>query len=153
MSDHAMNAIDFFCGAGGLTRGLLNAGIAVTVGLDANEGCRKTYEENNKPAKFLCADIRHLKGKELKAKLGSCAREEFLMAGCAPCQPFSQIRRGGRTKDGTLLWHFARLVSELKPGQILIENVPGLKRVKGFSTYLRFFKLLEEMDYAVAEDV
>ena len=42
-----MIAVDFFCGGGGMTRGLLNAGIQVLCGIDTNPKCKKTYEENN----------------------------------------------------------------------------------------------------------
>ena len=41
-----MNAIDFFCGGGGITRGLIQAGINVVFGLDSNPECKRTYEEN-----------------------------------------------------------------------------------------------------------
>lgn len=41
-------AVDFFCGAGGMTRGLLDAGVKVIFGIDIDVGCKKTYEENNK---------------------------------------------------------------------------------------------------------
>ena len=44
-----IKAIDFFCGAGGLTRGLLNAGIEVLAGVDNDEHLRETYTHNNKP--------------------------------------------------------------------------------------------------------
>ena len=42
-----MNAIDFFCGGGGMTKGLIDAGVDVICGLDSNPLCQKTYEENN----------------------------------------------------------------------------------------------------------
>ena len=53
-----MIAVDFFCGAGGFSRGLLNAGVSVVLGIDIQESFRKTYEANNFPAKFLAKDIR-----------------------------------------------------------------------------------------------
>src|SRR5258707_333215 len=55
-----MYALDFFCGAGGLTRGFLNAGIKVVAGIDIDEDCRQTYETNNAPAKFVASDLRDL---------------------------------------------------------------------------------------------
>ena len=48
-----MIAVDFFCGGGGLTRGLMNLGIRVVLGIDADDDCRRTYEHNNRPAAFL----------------------------------------------------------------------------------------------------
>ena len=43
-------AVDLFCGAGGLTRGLLDAGIPVVAGYDIEEACKYAYEHNNAPA-------------------------------------------------------------------------------------------------------
>ena len=51
-----IKAIDFFCGAGGLTRGLLDVGINVVAGIDLDKRCKETYEKNNHPAIFLHAE-------------------------------------------------------------------------------------------------
>ena len=61
-----MIAVDLFCGAGGLTRGLLNAEIEVVLGIDLNEECRRTFEENNKPAEFLRKDLREVTAAEIR---------------------------------------------------------------------------------------
>ena len=55
----AMIAIDFFCGGGGLTRGLINAGISVLGGYDSCLDYKDTYEKNNN-CKFICADVREI---------------------------------------------------------------------------------------------
>ena len=55
-----IKAIDFFCGAGGLTRGLLDTGIQVLAGVDVDTRLKETYEHNNKPSKFLNLDIKGL---------------------------------------------------------------------------------------------
>ena len=52
-----LRAVDFFCGAGGMSYGLARAGIKVLAGIDFDASCRKTYEQNNKPAKFLEKNI------------------------------------------------------------------------------------------------
>ena len=60
-----MIAIDFFCGGGGMTRGLLDAGIKVLAGIDSNPNCRDTYEKNNKKSKYLQCDICELTPEKL----------------------------------------------------------------------------------------
>ena len=45
-------AIDLFCGAGGLTRGLLDAGLNVAAGYDTDKMCRFPYEFNNPGVRF-----------------------------------------------------------------------------------------------------
>lgn len=156
-----MRAIDFFCGAGGLTRGLLNAGIDVVAGIDADGRCKDSYEKNNRPARFIEADICDVSTYSIWKLLKSRGTSDLLIAGCAPCQPFSQQRKRqpedeadrlkpGRDPDATLLGAFAALVEVIRPAHVLIENVPGLARVKGFSTYRRFVRMLQENDYDIA---
>ena len=55
-----MRAIDFFCGGGGMTNGLIQAGIDVIAGVDLDPEAQATYEANNAPAKFVNADITQL---------------------------------------------------------------------------------------------
>jgi DNA (cytosine-5)-methyltransferase 1 len=158
-----MRALDFFCGAGGLTRGLLNAGIRVVAGFDADVRCKQTYESNNKPARFHEKDVADISPKTVWNILGTRRTADLLFAGCAPCQPFSQHQKGRPgeddkgfadfERDAKLLGAFARLIEAIQPGQVLVENVPGLTRVPGFSTYRRFVRMLIDLDYDLAEGV
>ncbi len=144
-----MKALDFFCGAGGLTRGLIDAGIDVIAGYDLDEKCRATYEYNNPNTKFVHADIRSLTSADILLRFQSHDTEEdILFAACAPCQPFSSQRKPYTTSRGAqLLKEFSRLVESMQPTFVLIENVPGMARVQGFSTYRRFLKTLKSNDY------
>lgn len=143
-----MKAFDFFCGGGGLTRGLLDAGIRVVAGFDICQDFKDTYERNNN-VPFICKDIRDVDETflfnicpELKTDI-----RDFLFAGCAPCQPFSQQRKGNTVhKDIFLLTEFGRLVKLIKPGYLLIENVPGIKD-KGKEVFDEFLKTLEQLGY------
>lgn len=149
-----MIAVDFFSGAGGLTRGLVDAGIPVVLGVDADEGCRETYERNNLGSRFLHADVRRLRVEEIENAIARVHRDELLLAACAPCQPFAQLNKLGRRDDSaTLLGRFARFVQELLPGQIFVENVPGLARVGGSSTLNRFRLMLRRLGYEFWEGV
>jgi len=143
-----MIAFDFFCGAGGLTRGLLDAGINVVAGFDLDGRCRQSYEHNNPHARFVPADLRKLSIAELKMHSHGVPFSEMLFAGCAPCQPFSTyIKNGVCRPDATLLVEFGRLIEGALPGQVLMENVPGLARGEGHSTFKRFLHVLDANDY------
>jgi len=147
-----LTAIDFFCGAGGLTRGLLDAGIKVVAGIDMNDCCRLTYEKNNRPAKFFHGDIQEVDLKVIRKLIGNASSEKLVFTGCAPCQPFSQQRKGGDySSDRTLLAHFGRLVAEIRPAYVIIENVRGIAKVKGNSTYTRFIRTLQDNGYQYRE--
>jgi DNA (cytosine-5)-methyltransferase 1 len=149
-----MYALDFFCGAGGLTRGLLDAGISVLAGIDIDPECKGTYEFNNPRVKFVTADIRKIGLTDLKRLVRGKPFGEMLFAGGAPCQPFSPQRKGDdRPADATLLREFGRLVSLARPGQVLVENVPGIARVEGNSTFKRFLSILRKCGYRYTFDI
>lgn len=148
-----MIAIDFFCGAGGLTRGLLDANIDVVAGLDIDEQCQDTYNHNNYGTQFIHSDIKKLNPYQFRTSLRDINPDELLLAGCAPCQPFSQLNRGERSDDATLLGRFLLFVEILQPRQIFIENVIGITKVRGASTYKRFRKQLSYLGYNYAEGI
>lgn len=139
-----IKAIDFCCGAGGLTRGLLDAGIDVLAGVDIDCRLRDTYERNNSPARFVCQDIRRVRIKELRQTLGITEGDRVLYAACTPCQPFSTLNRtAGTDNRRNLLISFARLVQEAPPDFILVENVPGLNTAYGKRVFDRFVTALD----------
>lgn len=120
-------AIDLFCGVGGLTRGLEKAGVCVRAGFDIDPESKYPYETNNE-AKFILQDIRGVTGDQLVGLYGDAPIR--LLAGCAPCQPFSTYSRASRKherhEDWGLLTEFGRLVAEVNPDLITMENVPSL---------------------------
>lgn len=130
-------AVDLFCGAGGLTRGLLDAGISVVAGYDTDNACRHAYEHNNAGARFITKSVSELSGKRLASHYPK--DHVRILVGCAPCQPFSRYTRGLATQSDTkwsLLHEFARLVRELKPHIVSMENVPELQRHSVFTDFL-----------------
>jgi len=149
-----LKAIDFFCGAGGLTRGLLDAGIQVVSGFDIDQEAKETYERNNRPSVFHAMDVCDLDLKQLRVLTKMRSFTETIFVGCAPCQPFSQQRKSGPAKhSATLLLEFGRIVESARPRAVLIENVPGMARVPGYSAFRRFTRLLETTGYKLSYDV
>jgi DNA (cytosine-5)-methyltransferase 1 len=144
-----IKAIDFFCGAGGLTRGLLDAGIEVGVGVDNDDRLRKTYEHNNAPSKFECADIATVSIDDLRTRAGIEDGDLVLYAACTPCQPFSTLnQRRGVDDRKDLLLQFAELVRECPPDFVLVENVPGLGNAYGSEVYAKFLAALDDAGLA-----
>jgi len=145
--------VDLFCGVGGLTRGLIDAGIDVKKGYDIDEKAKETYEKNN-GTKYFKKDISNLTGSEV---LDGIDKENnyFLLAGCAPCQPFSRINKKNIENDPRkfLLLEFARIVKETEPDFIFLENVPGLLKNKGKLVFEKFVKNLEDLNYNYDYDV
>lgn len=133
-----ISCVDLFCGVGGLTHGLVSGGIKVVAGVDCDSECRFPYEQNNK-AKFIECDIQELRGQEIQ-KLFNSTRAYTLLAGCAPCQSFSTYSRKGRDSRVDTKWNlvaeFGRLVVEVQPDFVTMENVPQLLDHGVFSEFL-----------------
>ena len=121
-----LKAIDFFCCGGGMTFGFRQAGINVLSGIDIDPKCRETYELNNKPAKFIEADIKHFTENELIAKT-KIERDDdnLIFIGCSPCQYWSIIKTDKTKAEDSknLLADFQRFVDYFNPGFVVIENV------------------------------
>ncbi|MBW9213138.1 MULTISPECIES: DNA cytosine methyltransferase [Terrabacteria group] len=139
--------VDLFCGVGGLTCGLEKAGLNVVAGYDLDATCEYAYNHNNN-AKFINNDIKDVSGKEIKKILQGY--DIKILAGCAPCQPFSRHQKDKynrkKHKDWKLLYQFARLVEEVKPQIVSMENVPELVKEQVF---MDFISILEEQNYNI----
>lgn len=140
---------DVFCGVGGLTHGLSKGGVRVVAGIDVDPECRFPYEANNN-AQFLEMDVAKVSGAQLRSHW---ADETFsLLAGCAPCQPFSTYarRKGRRASENKwgLVAEFGRLIQESRPDLVTMENVPQLVHHEVFADLLSSLK-----GYAVWWDV
>lgn len=136
----SVTCVDLFCGAGGLSNGLLKGGVQVAAGIDVDGACKFAYEHNNK-AKFLNIDVEQLTGDTLQDFFPENGYR--LLAGCAPCQPFSTYSQGRDTtsdKKWGLLRSFARLVKELQPEFVTMENVAQLPKHTVFEEFLECFK-------------
>ncbi len=143
-----IKAIDFFCGAGGLTRGLLNSGINVLAGVDNDSRLKLTYENNNAPGRFICQDIKTINIVDLRTSFGISQHDVVLYAACTPCQPFSTLNHmKGEDSRKVLLLAFAELVRQSPPDFIVVENVPGLNTKYGKEIYEQFVQTLDECGF------
>jgi len=141
-------AIDLFCGAGGMTHGFIKAGIPVIAGIDTDETCRYAYEENNN-ATFINKDVRDITGTELASLYSENGSR--ILAGCAPCQPFSTYtqKNSKRNEDEKwgLLHSFSRLIKEIETDIVSMENVPQIEKQEIFSDFIRN---LRELNYHIS---
>ena len=144
-----IDAVDLFCGGGGLTCGLRQAGVDVRMGVDSDGRCQYAYEHNN-AAKFLHKSVIDVTAAEVRANFRP--GRVSLLAGCAPCQTFSKYNQKAtwRDKRWLLLDQFTRLVRETLPDLVTMENVPKLEGQKVFS---RFTAALRGLGYHLCHQV
>ncbi|MHC0504715.1 DNA cytosine methyltransferase [Achromobacter aegrifaciens] len=139
-TDCPVEAIDLFCGVGGLSHGLASQGAKVIAGFDLDPACEYPYTANHPDAQFVLGDVAAITGSQL-ASLWSPGAVR-LLAGCAPCQPFSSYANTAKVDKvkWRLLTEFARLVEECSPDLVTMENVPRLLDTSPFKAFLRALK-------------
>lgn len=142
-------AVDLFCGAAGLSFGLKQSGIEISAGIDLDPACRYPFERNI-GAKFIERDIASLDASTVAALFRGAAVK--VLAGCAPCQPFSGYTTRRREIDGRwqLLLEFLRIAQDTLPDIVTLENVPRLARLP---LWERFVSGLQESGYEVSWQV
>ncbi|MCW5771473.1 MAG: DNA cytosine methyltransferase, partial [Rhodospirillaceae bacterium] len=165
MGDRRKNkliAYSLFAGAGGLHLGLERAGFQVAVASDLSKFAEATHKENWPALPFIRKDVRLLTGEELVVAAGGLAPD--LLAGGPPCQGFSTLGdKISADPRNALFAEYARLVDELQPRFILIENVKALTTMYGgrFKEhileifcrlgYQMHWKVLDAADYGVPQ--
>ena len=172
-------AVDFYCGAGGTTRGLLDAGGYVIAGIDNDAACQETYERNNRNttldesgASFLAYDmfpatpdyphgqqeqVLEALRKLIPAKRKLAGDAPLMFAICAPCQAFTKFaqrhltpgRAESRKRDRNLLAQTLDFIDEFEPKLVLCENVIGIRRGASLEIWTDFIAELRERDYSV----
>ncbi|MEM3726106.1 MAG: DNA cytosine methyltransferase [Candidatus Bathyarchaeia archaeon] len=153
--------LDLFCGCGGLSLGFKMAGFNIVAGFDYDEYCVATRSHNIGPT--FRVDLRQAFGKELLEKAGIDGVDVII--GGPPCEGFSiaNVKRKVGDPRNMLIFHFARIVDELRPKFFVMENVVGLlslgsglyvrELLKKFtaSGYKVQYRILNAADYGVPQ--
>ena len=136
-------AVDLFCGAGGLSYGMQRAGIGISGGIDIDPACKHPFEANVR-SKFYKHDVAELSS-DFVASLFPGGQTRIL-AGCAPCQPFSTYTQGssGKNRQWGLLAKFGEIVRDLQPEVVTMENVP---RLITYTVFEEFLSVLDQAGY------
>jgi DNA (cytosine-5)-methyltransferase 1 len=122
--------VDLFCGAGGLSEGLKQAGFRTVLAVDFDKHCLKTYQRNHPDAATLCEDVTLLPASAILDAAGG--QEIDLLSGGPSCQGYSTHgKRDEEDPRNFLFEHFVRLVGEVRPKWVMMENVPGLLTYRG----------------------
>lgn len=146
------NSIDLFSGIGGLTEGMHQAGFQTKVAIEIVKEAAIGFKLNHPETEVLQKDIRLIRREELTDLLNG--EHIHLLAGCPPCQGFSSVRRlnRGSVDDhrNDLVLEYLRIVKELLPYTIMMENVPALK---DYILFKEVVSSLEKIGYNIDVDV
>lgn len=160
-----MNNIELFAGAGGMALGLEKAGFHTLALNEFNHDACETLRKNRPNWNIIEGDIKSLTDKNLLELFSLEEGELDLLSGGAPCQAFSYAgkRLGLEDTRGTLFYHYAIFLKQLKPKMFIFENVKGLlthDKGKTYDTILNVFMnegykiykgVLNAWDYDVAQ--
>lgn len=131
MKARHLTAVDLFAGCGGLSLGLKQARLNVLAAVESDSLAAKAYRANHPEVLLIDCDIRRVSGHLIMRACGLKPGELDVLAGCPPCQGFSTMTRKNKpshAKDdrNDLVFEMLRLIRELEPKMVLLENVPGL---------------------------
>lgn len=145
-------SVDVFCGAGGLSLGLEWAGFECVAAIDSNSAAIQTFNENRiGRATALLADLANPDAyegilSEIRRRLADSTLD--LLTGGPPCQGFSTAGKNLRQDPrNNLVWVFVRLVEDLSPAMVLMENVPALAWKRGSATLKEIVKRFALLGY------
>ncbi|WP_151789102.1 DNA cytosine methyltransferase [Acinetobacter seifertii] len=154
MSDQ-FNVVDLFCGAGGLHIGFERQGFTTKLCIDNNQQVEKTHKLNFPNIPFINRDIALISSEEIASYIDG---NLDVMAGGPPCQGFSTIgkrsssdpeKRAAHDPRNELVITYAKLISDLKPKFIVMENVKGILTMDKGAYLQNVLSLLRDAGYNV----
>lgn len=126
MDLNKLNVIDLFCGCGGMTKGLEDAGLNIITGIDIWDKAIESYNKNFQH-KAYCADLTKLSPDKFNELYNKDNRIIDIIVGGPPCQSFSIAgRRDKNDPRNTLFIEYVRYLDYFKPKAFIMENVIGL---------------------------
>lgn len=148
-------AIDLFCGAGGLSEGFRQSGFHVLAGNDFDDAAGETFKLTHKGATFLGGPVEKITAPQLLKAAGLIKGELDCLVGGPPCQGFSVYnhQRGMHDERSHLFKDYLRLVSGLRPGWVVLENVTGILSAGGGEAVTAITERLNALGYYVEHKV
>ncbi len=142
--------VELFAGAGGLSLGFEQAGFDLAVAIEIDPIHCAIHELNFPHTKVICANITEISGADIRRQANLEGIEIDAVIGGPPCQGFSLM--GQRVLDdprNELVFHFLRIVTELKPRMFVMENVPGMASGKHHDLLDQLIEHFRAVGYSV----
>ena len=140
------NFLDLFSGAGGITQGLSEAGFKAVASVEINPIASATHNRNFPNCHHFCGDIQEFKSEEWLKQIDH--NPIHIISGGPPCQGFSVAgKRDPNDPRNRLFYEFIRVVAEVKPWYIVMENVPGILTLKKGKVKQAIFDAFNSIGY------
>lgn len=144
-----MNAIDLFAGCGGLSKGFMDAGFDIIVGVDNDQAALNTFAKNHNGAIALNADLSVQETFDDINRIASDRKIDVIIAG-PPCQGFSLTGpRNFDDKRNKLYLAVFEVVKKFQPKGFVIENVPGMSTLYNGEIRDEILKRFRNLGYNV----
>ncbi len=144
-----MKSVDLFCGAGGFTEGLRQAGYQAALANDYDEMACKTFGHNHPTVPIICRDISKVNVEEILDVASVKTGEVNLVVGGPPCQGFSLAgRRVADDPRNKMFLDFVRIVEGLQPEVFVFENVSGIVTMQKGQALLAIVNAFENIGYS-----
>lgn len=146
-----LTVIDLFCGAGGLSEGFKQAGFHVLVGQDNNEAAGATFKASHQEAKFLGGPIEKVTPQILLKAAGMKRGQIDVIIGGPPCQGYSVYnhQRGENDPRASLFREYLRIVDDIQPNWLVIENVTGITSISNGAIVKEIISGIKALGYRV----
>nr|WP_314045070.1 DNA cytosine methyltransferase [uncultured Leptotrichia sp.] len=143
--------IDLFSGAGGLSKGFLDAGYDIKLGIDFDEKALLTFSKNHGDTKALKLDLFDLNNINIiKKKFEEKNDKLDVLVGGPPCQGFSLAgKREENDKRNKLYTAMLETAKKLLPRAVVLENVPGILTLYDGKVKERIFKDFKKLGYSM----
>jgi len=125
-----LNVLDLFCGCGGMSKGLTNAGLNIVAGIDIWAVAINSYSKNF-THQAICADLTQLPPEQFMKNNFSSSDEIDVIVGGPPCQGFSIAgKRDIKDPRNSLFMEYVRYINFFNPKMFIMENVIGILSMK-----------------------
>ena len=123
---NTLNVLDLFCGCGGMSKGLTDAGLNVIAGIDIWDKAIENYNKNYKH-KAYCEDLTKLPPEKFNSLYNKENKNIDIIVGGPPCQSFSIAgKRDKNDPRNTLFMEYVKYLDYFKPNAFIMENVIGM---------------------------
>jgi DNA (cytosine-5)-methyltransferase 1 len=149
--DSRPTVIDLFCGAGGLSEGFTQAGYRVLLGSDIDPTFGETFSRSHIGTAFVAKPIQSLSSSEILTTTGLSKGQLDVLVGGPPCQGYSVYNHGRGEHDprAGLFREYLRIVRDLAPKWLVMENVTGLLSISGGQLIRTIADEISKLGYAV----